>query len=745
MHVIAKRLWFWVLPVAVTIALTVSREALAQRQITVNIDSIPQGATVRLDSETAPPLGTTPLRRVRIPAGAHTLYFSREGFLPGRLDVTVARRNETFTATLTQAGSIYVSADIDGAQIFLDGNAVGTTPGRINNVPPGQHVIEIRQQGMQPYRETVTVGAGAVASVNATLRPPPPQTPPTGTVRVIVSNPAGPLPTDLQVTFDGTPITGTPPTVENAQPGQHIVQVSATGFRTVRRTVEVTAGQTVALAVDLEPAQVTPTGGTVRVLVNTPNAQVELDGEVLSGTPPSRTNVSPGTHVLRVTAPGRQPYVNNSVTVVAGQDTVINVPDLAVLPQVGRMAISTPTPEAHVIIDGQDRGPAPYTRDDMPYGEYNVTVRAPGYDDRTERCRVSATEQCVLNIPLTRTVPRASVHVELTRPVPGAIVVMDGNELGEVGAGRDIPNLAAGPEHPHELRIQAPGFQDYIENFVLQPGEARRLTVTLRRERRGPTGAELAQRRAAISTWGASPLARGDTAMDVVLGYGSYPVEVRGMTGLVAYGLVGLDAGFSVRTSLWMWEFEVRSRAGFRFADGLFSLGAELRPFAGLGVAGQNTFGLGGSLIASLHSLAPTSDTAEEEAEERERINRPGSFAFSLRLGFEASSDNLSGSVQSPGFLGASRRFDEALCRYNNGPCQYRMEGNDRIVSRGGQGLVRLLAGAMIEIGLGRNWNLFGGVEAVVADRSVSRALYQAIWFGHDSVTYIRLGTTYKF
>ena len=52
------------------------------------------------------------------------------------------------------------------ACFFLDGNAVGTTPGRINNVQPGQHVIEIRQQGMTPFRDTVTVGPGAVASVN---------------------------------------------------------------------------------------------------------------------------------------------------------------------------------------------------------------------------------------------------------------------------------------------------------------------------------------------------------------------------------------------------------------------------------------------------------------------------------------------------------------------------------------------------------------------------------------------------
>ncbi len=170
----------WLAPAAVALALFAPRVVHAQRQVIVNIDSLPQGAAVRVDSETNIPIGTTPLRRVRVPVGSHTLYFTREGFLPGRLDVQIQRRNETFAATLTQGGSVYVSADVDGAQVFLDGNAVGTTPGRINNVPPGQHVIEIRQQGIPPFRDTVTVGPGAVASVNASLRPPAPAAQPTG-------------------------------------------------------------------------------------------------------------------------------------------------------------------------------------------------------------------------------------------------------------------------------------------------------------------------------------------------------------------------------------------------------------------------------------------------------------------------------------------------------------------------------------------------------------------------------------
>jgi hypothetical protein len=281
-------------------------------------------------------------------------------------------------------------------------------------VPPGQHVIEIRQQGMQPHRETVNVGAGAMATINATLRPPAPTVAPTGTVRVIVSNPTGAVPADLSVTFDGTPMQGNPPTASDAQPGEHLVQVSANGFRTVRRSAAVQAGQSSVVAIDLEAIQVVPTGGTVRVIVPTQGAQVFLDGELLAGTPPARENVPAGTHALRVTAPGRQAQTRE-ITVTAGQANVQQFDDLPAVAQVGRITVRSTTPNATVFVDGRDVGRVPFTRDDMPAGEHDVMVRAQGFDDRTEHCSVSITQACDLNLPDRKSTRLNSSHRYISR------------------------------------------------------------------------------------------------------------------------------------------------------------------------------------------------------------------------------------------------------------------------------------------------------------------------------------------
>jgi hypothetical protein len=724
---------------------------------------------------------------VRLPSGAHTLYYSRDGWVATRLEVNVRRARETFSAQMTQAGAIYVACDIDGAQIRLNGQGVGTTPGRLNNVPPGSHVVEILAEGMQPFREQITVSPGAVAAVNATMRP---RQAPTGIVRVIVTNLSGPIPPDLQVTFDGVPMTGTPPSVENAQPGSHIVQVSANGFRTIRRQVDVTAGQTIAIPIDLERQEVIPTGGTVRVIVSSiEGAVVTLDGEVLGGTPPQRDNVPAGSHILRVTAPGRQPF-SETITVEVGRQLTreITEQNMPVQQITNRLAVTCGTPDAHVFIDGRDMGTSPYIRQDQPAGSYTVTIRAPGHDEFTQRCTVSASQTCEISATLTRTVGRGMIRVELTRPVTGAMVSVDGRDPVEVGAGRDVPEVPAGTR---EVRIQAPGYEDFVTTVTVRENTQERVLAQLRRRRSGPGGQSLRERRTAISTWGASPLYAGDVAFDFGASYGEHYAHARGTVGLVQSPDWGVDAGLTIRSFGWLWDFELRGRSGVRFLNGLFSLGGELDLRAGLGIQGQNTFGLGAYAIASLQSLAPSSDEDSDGSDDRERTNRAGTFAFSLRIGLDASRDNLAGSLyRGAGELNprldACNRFQPAMgaeipsrCGDPMGMGAFTLQSMnnmgmtttptaqidyeptmsmmtppmrtaamlDERVRIGSQGIVRAVIGLNIEVGLSRHWNIYAGLDRVLtsSDQFARRAFYQGSWFGVDSFTYVRLGATYKF
>ena len=124
-------------------ALATSATATAQAPIPVNIESTPPGATVHLDDENAAPLGVTPLRRVRIPRGQHTLIFKKTAHQTQRLPINVRRRNETFRATLPPLGVITITAgngDATGAAVKIDGQAIGNVP-TTHEVQPGRHMV----------------------------------------------------------------------------------------------------------------------------------------------------------------------------------------------------------------------------------------------------------------------------------------------------------------------------------------------------------------------------------------------------------------------------------------------------------------------------------------------------------------------------------------------------------------------------------------------------------------------------
>lgn len=610
--------------VAICIA---SMPAWSQTRRAVRIQSTPPGATVRVDSATAPPLGQTPLTRAMIPQGLHHLYFDLPGYVQGTVDVNVGVRNPTpVNITLVQAGNIYVAADVDGAPIYLDGTQVGVTPGRLNNVPPGAHIVELRMEGREPVRETVNVTPGALATVNVTLRP---RVAPTGSVRVIVSNPNGAVPGDLQVTLDGAPLAGTPPSNDAVQPGTHIVQVSANGFRSTRREITVTAGQSQAVAIDLEAAAAT--SGSLRVIVPVAGAQAFIDGDPLglTGGRADRSDVAPGQHTVRITAPGRDQVVRE-VAVVAGQQRVLELADtdLPVSAARGRVSVVVPaTPEAEIFVNGEPVGRGRYSRDNAAAGELTVLVRAPGFNELTQQCTVADDHPCELNLTLVRT-----------------------------------------PQAPQ-----------------------------------GPRPIDIARRRAGISTFGAAPLTRGDGAFDAVASFGGMPLELRATMGFVpdnsfpSFGNFAIDGGIAIRTRFDWYEFELRSRAGWRFANDLVAVGGEVRAYGALGFKSSRGFGLLLQANLSFHfNLGNDVQTATGQAP----VGGLGAITVSFNAGLETNLDN-------PG--GLNPTLTDSNGSYTL--CDNRLPGNPGS-STGGTcdiaNTVRGFTGLVAELGLFRHLSFFG-------------------------------------
>ena len=306
-------------PHAIRLALPRDRpdEEPRPSSIPINIESVPPGATVFLDSTASPSLGTTPLANVRVPSGDHTFIFQLTNHEEVSLRVSVRRRRETFRVVLRALGVIEISAGnpgANGATARVDGRMVGqgplgSMPVRVTDLQPGHHQVRVEREGYVPFERWVDVSGVQVARIAAMLERAAPDT-----GSILVSGPDG-----APVFLDGTPRGVAPTVIDNVTVGAHAVEVRAPGEPPFLREVTVLAGQRATVA-----PLVAPPGGTVHVIASVPGATIRIDGAEVGFSPVVRQGVSAGLHLVEATAEGYDP-ATRTVSVEDGQRHMVTI------------------------------------------------------------------------------------------------------------------------------------------------------------------------------------------------------------------------------------------------------------------------------------------------------------------------------------------------------------------------------------------------------------------------------------
>ena len=324
-------------------------------------------ADVKLDGQYQ---GKVPLLITTV-VGRHLIEFKKEGFEPFQQWVEV-KENEKVSVTPVfkevvkqKFGSIIVDADVPGAEVYLDGNKhPDVTPTIINNVIEGVHIIEVRQSPAVPWKQTIQVVADQQAKVHADLKSSVAGA--AGTIRVL-SNVA-----TAHVFLDGVDRGAVPLDINDAKPGEHIVEVKNDGYVTRLEKVTVNAGSSAALKLDLDPAAVKSTDGTIKVVSPVAGANVIIDGAAI-GKVPQEKKVAPGDHFVGVQLDGYKTF-EQKVHVDVGQVVPVSVE----LKAVGRIRVIATPIGAKVSINNVPV-PDPLNAE-SDVGTNVVRVEFPGYD-----------------------------------------------------------------------------------------------------------------------------------------------------------------------------------------------------------------------------------------------------------------------------------------------------------------------------------------------------------------------------
>lgn len=260
--------------------------------------------------------------------------------------------------------------------------------------------------------------------------------PPEGAEIRVETVPAG----ALIVCNGGTPRIS-PATFDGLTPGVHVLDARKDGYRHLRQTLSLMAGQKTTVSLRLDPLL-----GLVLLHSTPPGAEVTVDGAFRGRTPLLIPDFPLGTHRVRMAMPG---YEEKEIELTVQDRTPIKT-SVDLTSKTARLTIDSDPTGAAVFIDQAPRGATPCEVEAPAGVESRIELKLDGYASFTETLTLQAGGTYPIR---ARLMPLpAELHVASTPP--GARVLLDGEFRGVTPA--ILSDVGRGE---HRLRLELKGYE----------------------------------------------------------------------------------------------------------------------------------------------------------------------------------------------------------------------------------------------------------------------------------------------
>ena len=209
---------------------------------TLDINSNPSGAEAYVDGQF---VGFTPVR-FGTRSGSHTVRVQQGGFDAFETNVNLTGgqtlRVDATLAQIRRTGSVTFSSQPQGAEVFVDGQRIGTTPTAVSTFNEGSYQARFVLGGYQEANINFSVSAGSNQTVSATMQGL------SGSLRVTAN--VGGAAVFVNGAQVGNAANGTGRVdVPNLPAGSHELVVVAPGFNTFITEFTVSPGRTAEVSV----------------------------------------------------------------------------------------------------------------------------------------------------------------------------------------------------------------------------------------------------------------------------------------------------------------------------------------------------------------------------------------------------------------------------------------------------------------------------------------------------------------
>jgi hypothetical protein len=138
-------------------------------------------------------------------------------------------------------GRLTVMTTVEGAEVLVDEESVGTTPlAEPIELPPGQHTVRVRRPGYTEFTDVARIQPNQTTEIMADLM----------ALAMVLT--VRTMPEEARVFVDGT-FRGTTPTEVELIEGAHTIRITHPTHRETTREITAVPGQTELIDVELEP------------------------------------------------------------------------------------------------------------------------------------------------------------------------------------------------------------------------------------------------------------------------------------------------------------------------------------------------------------------------------------------------------------------------------------------------------------------------------------------------------------